>query len=366
MLATLVATQVVLASQIAPGVHYSQHSIQGTAVYFVAAQMDQVNVVMTSPNSSGTDTYLETTESFARRNNTLAAINTNFYQWIQPGQVNGFNDYQRWIRGTLDIRIPYADLRQTCLTGQGTIPSMVEGAYFVNGQQVRPHRQDFGAIVNFPAQGGMEFYQGELPSAPHHVIAGQRHLILNGQPQHADADNHPKTIVGRRQNEYVFLVADGRGNNGSPGVSFAQLQQFLLDRGVTDATALDGGDSSTLVVHGDVKNYPQDTHCAFARLIPSGIGNFAMTMGRQALGSALSSQRSLRPTGANLGLVPRSPSVSSSLSSNFSLSSTFVAEPIDFPVQATPPKAPNWMRQTWHRTRSRIQAITGWGRSYPS
>lgn len=360
MLATLVAANVVLASQIAPGVHYSQHSIQQTAVYFVTADMDKVDVVMTAPNSSGTDTYLETTESFARRNNTLAAINTNFYQWIQPGQVNGFNDYQRWIRGTLDIRIPYGELRQTCLTGRGTIPSMVEGAYFVNGQQVRPHRQDFGAIVNFPAQGGMEFYQGELPANPHHVIAGYRHLLLNGQPQYTDSGNHPKTIVGRRNNEYVFLVADGRGNNGSPGVSFDQLQQFLLERGVTDATVLDGGDSSTLVVHGDVKNYPQDTHCAFARLIPSSIGNFAMTMGRQALGSSLSSQRSLRPTGANLGLVPRSPSVS------HSLSSMFTAEPIDIAFQDTPPKAPNWMRQTWNRARARIQAITGWGKSYPS
>ncbi len=306
MFAPLLATQLAMATPIAPGVQYSQQSIGKTAVYVVTAQMNRVKIVMTPPNPSGTDTYLETTESFARRNKALVAINTNFFEWIPPGQVNGFSDYLRWMSGTANIRIPFKDFQQTCISGQGTIPSVVKGAYFVKGQQIRPQSQVFRAIVNFPANGGMEFYQDQLPSRPYNVVAGHTHLLRNGQLQKVGSDNHPKTVVGRRNQEYVFVVADGRGNNGSPGVPYAQLQQFLLKLGVTDATALDGGESSTLVVQGEVKNYPRETHCTYARLLPAGLGNFSLPMGMEALlPTAFNSQRSLRPTGANLGLVPR-------------------------------------------------------------
>ncbi len=305
MFASLLIAQATVTTPIDPGVQYSQYTLNRTAIYVVTAQMNRVNIVMTPPNPTGSDTNLETTEVFAKRHKTLAALNTNFFSWIRPEQLRGIQDYLRWMRGRSDIRFSYPDFQQTCVTGSGTIPAQLLGAYFVNGRQVRPRGESFRAIVNFPAQGGMEFYQNELPPNPHNLIAGQAHLIRQGQFQKVGADRLPKTIVGQRPHEYVFVVTDGRGNNGSPGLTFAELQPFLRGLGVTDATALDGGESSTLVVRGDVKNYPQDPHCAVARLLPASLGRFPFPAALPNLTSTLSQSRSLRPTGANLGLVAR-------------------------------------------------------------
>ncbi|HIK26441.1 MAG TPA: phosphodiester glycosidase family protein [Thermosynechococcus sp. M46_R2017_013] len=88
------------------------------------------------------------------------------------------------------------------------------------------------------------------------------------------------------------------------GVSFAQLQTFLLEQGVTDATAVDGGESATLVVEGQVKNHPRDRYCELARWLPAPT-LVLVNPEQEAREAAMTLGRSLRPVGANLGLVPR-------------------------------------------------------------
>ncbi len=286
---------------------YSTHVVEQTQVYMVAAPMAEYAVIMTEANPSGQDTYLETTAAFARRTGAVAAMNTNFFRWLHRHSLRSWRDYQDWVMGKISPEgIGYAALRQTCLTGRGTIPAGVLGAYIVNGQVVRPYERGYPAIVHFPAHGGMEFYQGSVPAHAFNVVSGSQQLLAAGQKLSVNAGDRtsPKAILGRRGNEYIFVVSDGRGNGGSPGLSFSQLQAFLLDQGVTDATAVDGGESATLVVEGAVKNYPNDQFCAVARFLPAPTLLFANPQ-EQAREAAMAMGRSPRPTGANIGLVPR-------------------------------------------------------------
>ncbi|MFN4280814.1 phosphodiester glycosidase family protein [Thermosynechococcus sp.] len=286
---------------------YSTHRIGQTQVHMVAAPMADYRVVMTEPAPAGEDTYLETTAAFARRTGAVAAMNTNFFRWLNAQSLPSLQDYQKWIMGKTNPEgIGYRALRQTCLTGRGTIPAGLLGTYIVNGRVVRPYERGYAAMVHFPAQGGIEFYRGRLPAQPFHVVSGSQQLLEAGKKLPVDGSDRtsPKAILGKRGNEYIFLVSDGRGNGGSPGVSFPQLQAFLLEQGVTDATAVDGGESATLVVEGEVKNHPRDRYCELARWLPAPTLTF-LNPKEEAREAAMAMGRSLRPVGANIGLVPR-------------------------------------------------------------
>ncbi|HNY10778.1 MAG TPA: phosphodiester glycosidase family protein [Candidatus Wallbacteria bacterium] len=64
----------------------------------------------------------------------------------------------------------------------------------------------------------------------------------------------PRTAVGlTANNELVMVVADGRGK-GYRGVDFDEIAQIMIDCGCTDAIALDGGGSSTLVYKDEILN----------------------------------------------------------------------------------------------------------------
>ena len=68
----------------------------------------------------------------------------------------------------------------------------------------------------------------------------------------------PRTAIGiTAGNELVMAVADGRTSRYR-GVDFDELAQIMIDCGCSDAIALDGGGSSTLVYKGDVINEPSE------------------------------------------------------------------------------------------------------------
>lgn len=68
----------------------------------------------------------------------------------------------------------------------------------------------------------------------------------------------PRTAIGITSgNELVMAVADGRTSRYR-GVDFDELAQIMIDCGCSDAIALDGGGSSTLVYKGEVLNTPSD------------------------------------------------------------------------------------------------------------
>ncbi|MBI3112638.1 MAG: phosphodiester glycosidase family protein [Ignavibacteriales bacterium] len=70
---------------------------------------------------------------------------------------------------------------------------------------------------------------------------------------------HPRTFVGvNREGTRLYLcTVDGR-QDGSVGMSFGEMAEFLLAVGAWEAVNLDGGGSTTMVVQGKVVNAPSD------------------------------------------------------------------------------------------------------------
>jgi hypothetical protein len=68
---------------------------------------------------------------------------------------------------------------------------------------------------------------------------------------------NPRTAVALNEQYVYFIVVDGRDQLHSLGMSMVELAIFAkLYLGATWGVAMDGGGSSTMVVHGEVKNNP--------------------------------------------------------------------------------------------------------------
>lgn len=68
---------------------------------------------------------------------------------------------------------------------------------------------------------------------------------------------HPRTAIGvDRHGAMIVLVLDGRQPDWSVGATQAEAQSVMIALGVRDATMLDGGGSTQLVVGGAVRNRP--------------------------------------------------------------------------------------------------------------
>lgn len=82
---------------------------------------------------------------------------------------------------------------------------------------------------------------------PDHVQNGTSEFTL---------DRHPRSAVGVLENgNWVFMVADGRQKHAE-GFTILELAQYMQKLGCTDALALDGGGSSTLVIKNTIMNKP--------------------------------------------------------------------------------------------------------------
>ncbi|MBP3964080.1 phosphodiester glycosidase family protein [Paenibacillus lignilyticus] len=69
----------------------------------------------------------------------------------------------------------------------------------------------------------------------------------------------PRTIIANyKDNQLLFLVIDGRNENGSSGATLQESQLLLQRFGAIDGYNLDGGGSSSLVFNGRVVNHPSD------------------------------------------------------------------------------------------------------------
>jgi len=111
------------------------------------------------------------------------------------------------------------------------------------------------------------------------AISGSGKVVENGQivkiGQIVEENNrHPRTAIGiTSDHKLIAMVVDGRG--GSIGATHAEVGNYLLDYGVTDAIQLDGGGSSTLISRDlgssdiNVQNSPSD---GGQRKVLNGIG----------------------------------------------------------------------------------------------
>lgn len=71
---------------------------------------------------------------------------------------------------------------------------------------------------------------------------------------------HPRTAVGFNADSTIvyFVTVDGRQPGLSAGMSLYELADFMISFGISDAVNLDGGGSTTMVVHNHPVNSPSD------------------------------------------------------------------------------------------------------------
>ena len=74
---------------------------------------------------------------------------------------------------------------------------------------------------------------------------------------HSIQGEQPRTGIGVIDaNHFVFVVADGRAEGYSRGVTMTEFAQIFDDLGATTAYNLDGGGSSTMYFNGALVNDP--------------------------------------------------------------------------------------------------------------
>ncbi len=92
------------------------------------------------------------------------------------------------------------------------------------------------------------------------AVGGDQRILKDGAKVGNWPEIHPRTAVGYNKDRtklYLFVV-DGRYPD-SIGMTLQQIGDYMLTIGAWDALNLDGGGSTTMVVHNDVVNIPIGT-----------------------------------------------------------------------------------------------------------
>lgn len=127
-----------------------------------------------------------------------------------------------------------------------------------------------GSLIRFswrlsPVESGQE----QKWQRAYTILGGGPQLIKDGQIAIPDAqekflpafinEGHPRTAIAKLASGKLLLITiDGRQPGESIGMPLTTLADLLLELGAVDAMNLDGGGSTTMVVHNQVVNRPSD------------------------------------------------------------------------------------------------------------
>lgn len=91
------------------------------------------------------------------------------------------------------------------------------------------------------------------------AVGGNGRFLNEGINQGNWPERHPRTAIGFNADttKFYFVTVDGRQST-SAGMTLTELGDFMLGIGAYNALNLDGGGSTTLVVHNEVANSPSD------------------------------------------------------------------------------------------------------------
>lgn len=142
-----------------------------------------------------------------------------------------------------------------------------------NGILYHEDERDIGEMCALKKDGELVIFRpGELGSAQEMIDAGVTDtwwfdctLLKNGEIPNSlievegSLEKAPYTAIGQKdKNHFLFIVVDGRGSNGSEGVTYTGMARLMQRYGAVTAYELDGGGSSTIYFDGMVLNKPSD------------------------------------------------------------------------------------------------------------
>lgn len=123
------------------------------------------------------------------------------------------------------------------------------------------HGTSADIVKSFSVGDTVSIYNGLLPGLDNviEVVGGSRKFLDEGQNNGDWPERHPRTAVGfNADTTKVYLVTvDGR-QPSSAGTTLNELADFMRTIGAYSALNLDGGGSTTMVVHNEVVNSPSD------------------------------------------------------------------------------------------------------------
>ncbi len=200
-------------------------------------------------------TKSETTFDFARKQQTLVAINGGPFDpnTLRPGQ-----------------------------------PTKIEGLLLRQGELISPPVPHFPSLVLDPLNRPAKLPTGttaEQASRFLNGLSGFIYVLTDGKStmaNEAKPERHPRTAVGFSADgkKMVWLIVDGRQPGVSEGVTHAELAELGKDAGCGDVLELDGGGSTTLVTFDAAKKEQRVDNRPIGLKLPG----------------------TLRPNGANFGL----------------------------------------------------------------
>lgn len=157
------------------------------------------------------------------------------------------------------------------LRGSSDIPAdgFVVAALGKSRQWVKEHikqgsRIAFSWHLNSIEPGEDKKWQGAatILGAGPQLIRDGKAAITNAQEKITPAfvnDGHPRTAIAKLVSGKLLLVTiDGRQPSESIGMSLTMLTDLLLELGAVEAMNLDGGGSTTMVIHNKIVNKPSD------------------------------------------------------------------------------------------------------------
>jgi exopolysaccharide biosynthesis protein len=103
--------------------------------------------------------------------------------------------------------------------------------------------------------------QNILGAGPQLIRAGKIDITDKQEKMIANfaTDLHPRTALAQLDSgKILLLTVDGRQPGASVGMSLQTLAELLLQFGAVEAINLDGGGSTTMVVHNKIVNKPSD------------------------------------------------------------------------------------------------------------
>ncbi len=180
-------------------------------------------LVTPSNGDAPRDTRTQTTLDFVRQTRAQLGVNANYF--------------------TLDHEADTDLLGLAVSEGQVVSPWDESGAaYGVNiGKDNR---------VTFVERAAGEGVGTKPPVELYNAVSGRYRLIHGGQIEpETGGERHPRTGIGwTPANELLLLIVDGRAPSHSVGMTLRELADTLRAAGATEAVALDGGGSATLVL----------------------------------------------------------------------------------------------------------------------
>ncbi len=230
--------------------------------YFFGAP--RIEVFLRGPEGSGPIQLTVVNHPLDNRSNTL--FNEAFTEDRAPEPPEGLAAFAVELDG--EEILPNAPVDGTVTAGpDGESLPVGPGRIVIHARESLPDWVQDGAQVT------LDITMPELPGKVIGAIGGGPLILKDGEIVAGERGRqegfgaglydaiHPRTAIGVMEDRstLVAMVVDGRQPGYSRGVTLEELAGLLREKGAIAAINLDGGGSSTMVVHGQVANSPSDT-----------------------------------------------------------------------------------------------------------